>query len=63
MRMGMSPRHPVGVSSLLPGLWDFCLLIFGCHESNVLHRYLYSSSQEDALGALRASLGPGPGRG
>lgn len=38
MRMGTSPHHPVGVSSLLAGLWDFCLLIFGYHESNVLRR-------------------------
>lgn len=59
MRMGTSPHHPVGISSLLSGLWDFCLLIFGCCESNVLHRYLYSSSQENARGALRAGLGLG----
>lgn len=45
MRMGASPRHHVGVSLLLPGLYDFCLFIFGCHEGNMLHRCCsYSSS-------------------
>lgn len=28
MRMGMSPHHPVGISSLLLGSWDFLPLNF-----------------------------------